>query len=222
MKIKTLMTAVVVSLFAATTANAALVYTDISGNTVANPNGNGGDAVTFTEQTDGSGGRYTITNNTAGSELRGVGITNPGPFTLAGYDGACFDFANTGGHCYFGQTIFENQWSSFEVGFNGETALDVWGSFESVLGDDYNNGDGVVHWYDGSEVGLGGNETEDGFFFDNGQLASNLLGFLNTGNGNVYFQTAPNTPPAVPLPAAGWMLIAGLGGLAAAGRRKKA
>jgi hypothetical protein len=34
--------------------------------------------------------------------------------------------------------------------------------------------------------------------------------------------TIPTNPSAVPLPAAGWMLLAGLGGLVAAGRRKKA
>jgi hypothetical protein len=36
------------------------------------------------------------------------------------------------------------------------------------------------------------------------------------------FDFEPNTPPAVPLPAAGWMLIAGIGGLVAMKRRQKA
>jgi hypothetical protein len=37
---------------------------------------------------------------------------------------------------------------------------------------------------------------------------------------SVYYR--PGTPSPVPLPAAGWMLLAGLGGIAAAKRRKKA
>ena len=47
--------------------------------------------------------------------------------------------------------------------------------------------------------------------------------FINkNGDFNTYLSEVPRNTGVVPLPAAGWMLIAGVGGLAAAGRRKKA
>lgn len=54
---------------------------------------------------------------------------------------------------------------------------------------------------------------------------ANLYNFNTKGKGdiNIDLKDDPNgSPGVVPLPAAGWMLLAGIGGLAAAGRRKKA
>ncbi|MDB5661592.1 MAG: sorting protein [Cypionkella sp.] len=45
--------------------------------------------------------------------------------------------------------------------------------------------------------------------------------FTNSGKGNVRVDDI-GTPAAVPLPAAGWLMIAGLGGLAALRRKRKA
>ena len=58
-----------------------------------------------------------------------------------------------------------------------------------------------------------GEQSVGGFFGDPSGLA---------GNG-IVAQVAPQNPvSAVPLPATGWMLLAGFGGLAAMKRRKKA
>jgi len=55
-----------------------------------------------------------------------------------------------------------------------------------------------------------------------GSVIPGLLGFNNV-NGQAAVVSLPNTgnPSAVPLPAAGWMLIAAMGGLGVAARRKK-
>lgn len=56
-------------------------------------------------------------------------------------------------------------------------------------------------------------------FFDFTQGIDGSL--VNVGTGPVVTPPTPPNPAAVPLPAAGWMLIAGLGGMAAVGRRRK-
>lgn len=52
---------------------------------------------------------------------------------------------------------------------------------------------------------------------------ANLYSFNSGGKGdiNIDLDLIPGSPGVVPLPAAGWMLLAGLGGLVAAGRRRK-
>ena len=52
---------------------------------------------------------------------------------------------------------------------------------------------------------------------------ANLYTFNEKGRGdiNIDLDYIPGSPGVVPLPAAGWMLLAGLGGLVAAGRRRK-
>ncbi len=52
---------------------------------------------------------------------------------------------------------------------------------------------------------------------------ANLYSFNEGGKGdiNIDLEIDPNGGGVVPLPAAGWMLLAGIGGLAAAGRRRK-
>lgn len=52
---------------------------------------------------------------------------------------------------------------------------------------------------------------------------ANLYTFNQGGKGdiNIDLDIDPNGGGVVPLPAAGWMLLAGIGGLAAAGRRRK-
>jgi hypothetical protein len=46
-----------------------------------------------------------------------------------------------------------------------------------------------------------------------------LIGINPFGQGALV--SIPGTPPVVPLPAAGWMLLAGIGGLVAMRRRAK-
>jgi len=87
------------------------------------------------------------------------------------------------------------------------------------------------------QAGLGANALEESdlgfsmwFLFENatgkGQnITSAKTGssyyFSKDGSGDINADLTPLEVAAVPLPAAGWMLIAGLGGLAAAGRRRK-
>lgn len=60
-----------------------------------------------------------------------------------------------------------------------------------------------------------------GFFeIERGSIVPLNYGY--NASGAAVVTTAPPTMAPVPLPAAGWMLIAGVGGLLAAGRRKKA
>lgn len=57
----------------------------------------------------------------------------------------------------------------------------------------------------------------------NGVFADGGFGFYNYSQASVeYAGITSDALPPVPLPAAGWMLLAGLGGLAAAKRRKQA
>lgn len=67
-----------------------------------------------------------------------------------------------------------------------------------------------------------GDSVDDFFGFLAGLPASSIIGHSANLNGNSFFTAGQAVPPAVPLPAAAWMLMAGIGGLGAIARRKKA
>lgn len=88
-------------------------------------------------------------------------------------------------------------------------------------------------------VGLGGSATQGGCEYiptsrpTGGNAAFDLISFttdttallqtfVDTKINEIIITPPPDTTPKVPLPAAGWLMIAGLGGLAMARRKKKA
>ncbi len=81
------------------------------------------------------------------------------------------------------------------------------GCFESFNGIDERVTDDIIF----EECGFFAGNGASGFFSDPVNIYS--VGTLSS---------VPTNPAPVPLPAAGWMLIAGVGGLMAAGRRKRA
>jgi hypothetical protein len=134
--------------------------------------------------------------------------------------------------------------SIFKMNFDGSTDKNT--SFASITGSEftfaYSDGNRIADW----TYTLGANDpgltavvvkagsawafTTDGWSFANGvytgQVSTKDAGLVNINNGKgrkishiTFFDTAVSP---VPLPAAGWMLLAGLGGIAAMKRRKKA
>lgn len=127
------------------------------------------------------------------------------------------------------------------------TFQDIFGDFSAASG-----GDTTFNWYDFSieeiffpreelrlfEVSdlevemvydyninplLDGDSVEDYFGFFGNIPRSSIIGQSSNGQGGTSFFTAGSAVvPAVPLPAAAWMLIAGIGGLGAVARRKNA
>lgn len=93
---------------------------------------------------------------------------------------------------------------------NTETGLAGFGTLLGTLGGGFltwdNGGEGTIAFGDGSELGY--------------NLAGLLDGGLGVSSSSAITFTANSIAP-VPLPAAGWMLLAGLGGLVAMKRRKK-
>jgi len=66
-----------------------------------------------------------------------------------------------------------------------------------------------------------GDSLDDFFGFLAGIPRSSIIGVSATQNGTSFFTAGQATISAVPLPAAAWMLMAGIGGLGAIARRKK-
>ena len=181
-----------------------------------------------TESINNGLGVYDVTNNTNGS-LRGFGVSNNG--TLPGLynnDGNLEDFgcsnddSNTFFHCYSAIALTEDNWNTETIGlFDSDFSLtfqDIFGSFASVAGSD-----SVFNWYVTVDGDLQDGTSESGFFgFEGLDLASNIIGVSGNQGGTAAFTAgSAGGPSQVPLPAAGWLLIAGLGGMAALKRRKK-
>lgn len=146
-------------------------------------------------------------------------------------------------------TLFDGDHRAGQFDFNdSELTLNnlVFGNFSDVAVTTTNS-TGVAT---GSGTGFGNNLLDTGFFFsDDLTLLASLYTSLTTSNSIVYgvldqdpgdqfydfsqgidsslinvgtgpIVTPPPNPNVIPLPAAGWMLLAGLGGLAAMRRRK--
>lgn len=197
-------------------ASASTVFFDESGGAVTPASAGAGDPVSFTETPVGTGGEYTLTNNILNGIVWGFGVTNPGGGTIVQNN-------STSGCCGDAIVLDEDNWDTEEidlVGGNSRTAFDIWGAIENVL----DAGETVVHWYSDIEVGYA-NGTHMGFVFFNGALASNVVGIATVAGtpGTIAFgpgtPTTPNTP-AVPLPASGLLLLAGVGGLTLRKSRK--
>lgn len=103
----------------------------------------------------------------------------------------------------------------------GMTGFDIWGSLSNVVGSDGETG---FFWYENHKYGYNTGFHTD-FEFD--AMAYSEAIVMAEYNGQIIYGSSvgnPNVGPvsAVPLPAAGWMLIAGVGGMLAAGRKRKA
>ncbi|WP_425098264.1 VPLPA-CTERM sorting domain-containing protein [Tropicibacter sp. S64] len=201
---------------------------DASGNPLAGIVG----SVDITESLFGTVGTYNVTNNITGAgraDLHGFGVSNVNTTPWVGTVGDTFGCANAVGNpdysniCYDAVVVDASNWATaFPEVFSGLTLSfqDVFGDFASVVGTD-----NVFNYYYHSDGSLGAGGSIDNFFgFEGFAVASSIIGAFEYGGGNFgYFTAGVAGPggPEVPLPAAGWMLLAGLGGLAAMRRRRK-
>lgn len=187
------------------------------------------------ESLSGDVGTYNVANNITGAgraSILGFGVSNNG--TIPTVEGSNFGSANATNNpdyaniCYEAVAITADDWDNEAPEFfdGSYTFANVFGDFATVAG-----GDSVFNYFYAVDGDLGaGGSINDFFGFLGLNVASNIIGAFDNGGSVGYFTAGsavppggpgPNTP-AVPLPAAGWMLIAGLGGLAAMGRRKRA
>jgi len=180
-----------------------------------------------------SGGVYDVANNTNGF-LWGFGVSNNDTAaTMFSSSGNATGFSCRGSNgCYEANTITSSGWGDvaythFFVDNTGTTITDY--TFQQLFGDfaTASGGDNTFHWYVNGDGGLNAGAAQDDFFgFLGQQLASSIIGITETDDGNFSAFTAGQaTVPdiaAVPLPAAGMMLVAGVGALGAMKRRKKA
>jgi len=153
--------------------------------------------------------------------------------------------------CYSVRTLNAQNWGSEIAYYGSEqqTFEDIFGAFETVAGDEnmFNWFDFTsfeifvptlldedtfelitdiqdVNVVDAIEFsGLkNGDVLNDFFGFLDGQALSSIIGASSNGNGTSFYTAGQAVAPsAVPLPAAAWMLLAGIGGLGAIARRKK-
>ncbi|PTX56530.1 putative secreted protein [Litoreibacter ponti] len=134
---------------------------------------------------------------------------------------------NLTNYCYDATEISVFEWDT-AIAASGPTGdltfEDLFGSFETAAG---NTQDSVFNWFTASDGELlPGFTSAPGFFgFANSVPASGIIGILSNENGSAAFGAGEavvgdDEPEPVPLPAAGWLLLAGLGGLGAMRKRK--
>lgn len=186
-------------------------------------------------------GSYVVSNNTNG-RLYGLGVSNRN--TSAGIN-RLDDNQNTlysaGGenNWYYGAaTVRAEDWGDVIPGYFAVERLnhdglpeyvelsfqDAFGDFSDVVGDD-----NVFHWYYALDGEMDAGDVSNGLFaFAGAQPASNIIGITGRDlDGLSAFTAGSATLPgtgggtsAVPLPASAWLLLVGVGGLAARARRK--
>jgi hypothetical protein len=202
---------------------------------VTQTGGNGlvvdGDEFIVYESLSGNQGVYNVFNDTSGV-LTGFGVSNNLTFaglyntdglleTAPGSEVRGYTFRGTE-VVYSPRTLTAFSWGTEEIaaGVTFETAF---GSFQDAAGGDFN-----INWYDAVDgKGLGiGEGIETYFGFEGLNLASSVIGAVSTRTGPAYFsagEALPGTGPSatIPLPAAGWMLIAAIAGLGVMTRRRK-
>lgn len=195
------------------------------------------------ESLDDGLGTYDVTNNTGGA-LLGFGVSNndsqAGLINSSGTlseIGAAFEETGNHGFNYLAMTLTESDWTEelvpiFDLGYGyndfildvpenvPQTFSNIFGDFSTVAG-----GDNTINWYSAFDNALMDGYTVSNFFgFEASNVASSIIGITNTNNGLLAFtagQANTGTNP-VPLPATGWLIITGLGGLFALGRKRRA
>ena len=214
-----------------TSVASALTVTVAENGVEANILDNNFEAFYVVETETATGGAYTIHNNTTNLTLAGFGVTNGSLDAQATIDG------NTdGGFITQSDGNNANLWDAFELiddnwfepfklldsNYDGFSANELFGPDEDVLSD----AEPIAMYFqllDASALGAGLSASDFGFI--NSVPASSLFGVANDDQGNVFafingqVVGIGGPAPVVPLPAAGWMLIAGLGGLAAMRRK---
>ncbi|AXR05407.1 PEP-CTERM sorting domain-containing protein [Salinimonas sediminis] len=158
----------------------------------------------FSESYSDGIGRYTVTNNVAGSQLLGFGVTNhftyahiedtrrPGILTQLGsgeLDGVSWN--------YEAKTIRAHNWAEEQLFYRavrGTSAQDLLGDIDSILDEDTEN---TLNWYgattwkhaidpDAGLLGLPGGVSWDGFVFTDGIPASLLYGVILNADGSIF------------------------------------
>ena len=175
-------------------------------------------------------GEYFVTNNSTAAVVVAFGVTNPVSVeaTIGGFPSGFVNLNGNpdGANFWDARLLTENDWASYQPFFGffdgqvGLTMEDIFGAWDF--------GTDVVNWYEWSDAsGLAnGGGVYSNFLFA-GPTASEAfgVGFDNSGTGSIFdlgdiTGTPPRQPTNVPLPAAGWMLIAGAAALVGARRRK--
>lgn len=158
----------------------------------------------FSESYSDGIGRYTVTNNIAGSQLLGFGVTNhftyaqiedsrrPGILTTFGsgeLNGVSWN--------YEAKTIRANNWAEEQLFYRasrGTSAQDLLGDIDSILDAHTEN---TLNWYgattwkhaidpDAGLLGLPGGVSWDGFVFTDGIPASMLYGVILNADGSIF------------------------------------
>lgn len=229
-KIKLVATATAAFIGFATQASAVLVLSDTVTLIDASK-----EAVYFTETATTGGGTYSIHNNVANSNLMAFGISNTGSTAFVdGTPGDTFgcEFGASGpgsNWCYGASNLNASNWAQtslyydFDTG-NDVTGFDAFGDFANVV----DAGEDTLNFYTAVDGDILGGQSSTGWFgFSDSVPASQLMIVLGTptgivtGSGGTPFVASPPTGPSpVPLPAAAWLLMAGLAGMGFAGRRR--
>ncbi|MFW2543586.1 VPLPA-CTERM sorting domain-containing protein [Primorskyibacter sp. 2E107] len=216
-------TAATTAVFMAGASSAATITAfDAAGNTLVGVGG----SVNVAESVVGSTGTYNVSNGITGAgraDLLGFGVSNIDtiPTLNGGFGGSCANATTNPDYsqiCYNTMAITAANWATetVETSYGEATFQEVFGSFASVAGTDT-----VFNYFYAEDGSLGSGGSIANFFgFQGIATASSIIGAFESNTGVGYFTAGAAAAPEVPLPAAGWMLIVGLGGLAAARRRK--
>jgi hypothetical protein len=187
-----------------------------------------------TETPTSTGGRYTIHNNTTNLSLVGFGVTNPDMDSLPGIETA-FGFSPGFGPVYYSDIPDRGEfWRGFNLNGSNWSDAELYDDYyanlstpQALFGDigPALEGEGNSNYYQIEDArALPPGESASGFAFEFALPASSAFGVAADLNGAIpsndtfAFINAPVT--VVPLPAAGWMMLAGIGALVGFARRK--